>query len=75
LGEERTWCERFAMSAIGPKRTSLVARTGLLSGKVDIACCENPLSWSLLGLLGHPYASAASICLKIYVKLALSSVP
>jgi hypothetical protein len=38
------------MSAIGPKRTSLVApHMSALGGKADMACCGNPLSRSLLG--------------------------
>jgi hypothetical protein len=39
------------MSALGPKRTSLVApHRSAFGGKADIACCGNPLSWSLWGV-------------------------
>jgi len=38
-------------SAIGPKRTSLVApHMSAFGGKADMAFCENPLSRSLLGV-------------------------
>jgi|SRR5262245_12087149 len=38
------------MSAIGPKRTSLVApHMSAFGGKADMALCRGPLSWSLLG--------------------------
>ena len=39
------------MSAIGPKRTSLVApHMSAFGGKADMAFCGNPLSGSLLGV-------------------------
>jgi hypothetical protein len=42
------------MSAIGPKRTSLVApHMSAFGGKADMTVCANPLSRSLLGQSGH----------------------
>jgi hypothetical protein len=39
------------MSAIGPKRTSLVApHMSAFGGKADMTLCENPLLRSLLGV-------------------------
>ena len=39
------------MSAIGPKRTSLIAQhMSAFGGKADMTFCENPLSRSLLGI-------------------------
>src|SRR5262245_24622842 len=44
------WAEK-KMSAIGPKRTSLVApHMSALRGKADMTVCGSPLSRSLLGV-------------------------
>src|SRR5215472_16188346 len=49
------------MSAIGPKRTSLVAlHMSAFGGEADMTVCGTPLSWSLLGTeLGIIFSMAA----------------
>ena len=59
LGADEVNEQRLAMSAIGPKRTSLVApHMSAFGGKADMTICGNLLSRSLLGKADMPFCTA-----------------